>query len=1037
MGRMFGFVRCRWVALLVLLSLWASAEAYEIDTHEAISEAAVRGSSLDSILKSVLGFEGGIEQSLNNRTVLNWVRLGSAWEDDLLRFFFHFHDPLRSWDDSGFGVGLLRSQSSIRWAQNEYQGWSWPKVRAYFLQALTAERAADRDQAFADTFRGLGQLIHLIQDAASPAHTRNDGHIAYNYETLVLDVQRQLEGDPDRQWFVTLLANLRMPASGWQSLPSNPLAPAPIARLFDTDKYVGNNPAITTDSIIGLAEYTNANFFSEDRTFPKDTNFLFRYPYPVASSVREADYPITLKTGDRLLRRYFIKTGDGETGYRLATVGFLRDYLQRYGLDPNRYNERHALDESVYKDYAERLLPRAVGYSAGLLDYFFRGDLDVKREADPATGLPSLSIVNRSPEPLGEGGVLTLYLDDSQGTRSAVSGASLTLSDSVPKENDDTPLRLSLPADLPEAGLSLVYQGPLGLEPKAVIGKALAEIAVEQVYRDWLTNEWILRTKDDLYVLPLESATVLGVPLAQVTWGDRDNQLVGLTAPTGDGPYEALLFELDRPLGSSMVRTTGDVTPSGYPIAGVRLLNRIALYETLNAINLNTTATISIRRDVAQYVITYTSRQTCDWREGVAGWSGDYDCTITIGGDTLTRARSWSDTLQYEFQLRLTPEQHAKDRWSARPPKYWWTLEQVRADRNGHVVAVMEIAGPQVAPEDIRTIPLRAFDQDGSLVESEMAVTVGGDLDPIHSPAFRVTVVVDLTTGQLLGKTATDSIVLDLTDRIVVPGRQGPFCVGFSESAEFRGGYWDGKTLDYRMGDCRNGSFFGIPAGTPRQVALTIADREGMYADRADGLVRDSLAALGLGINPAAAIPPPDPSDLAYRWSADGTTFIVLRLPGEPESLQRGKVTWKRWFGPIPGRLGLWVVGPTAYWTEDTPVSPVSLVSWNLKEDTASVIYNEASEDPPFPILSNAGGVLTVREDDDGWLWIPWRGATSFIPDLNEFDAWDYVTLDPAYLYNVWTGHFHTLRPGLPEEAGPPPLVFGDETEGEYHVVGR
>jgi len=156
-----------------------------------------------------------------------------------------------------------------------------------------------------------------------------------------------------------------------------------------------------------------------------------------------------------------------------------------------------------------------------------------------------------------------------------------------------------------------------------------------------------------------------------------------------------------------------------------------------------------------------------------------------------------------------------------------------------------------------------------------------------------------------------------------------------------------------------------------------------------------------------------------------------------PESFWLGEATWKRWFGPTPGRLGLWIVSPTACSTIGAPTTSVCLANWNLKEDTASVIYNETSEAPPFLIMSNAGGVLTVREDPDGWLWIPWRGATTFIPDLNEFDAWDYVMLDPEYLYNVWTGHFHTLSPGLPAQAGPAPLVSGEEDDGEYHVVGR
>ncbi|MBW2170293.1 MAG: hypothetical protein JRG69_13745, partial [Deltaproteobacteria bacterium] len=35
------------------------------------------------------------------------------------------------------------------------------------------------------------------------------------------------------------------------------------------------------------------------------------------------------------------------------------------------------LDKECFKDYAEKLIPRAVGYSAGLLDYFFRGSIEI------------------------------------------------------------------------------------------------------------------------------------------------------------------------------------------------------------------------------------------------------------------------------------------------------------------------------------------------------------------------------------------------------------------------------------------------------------------------------------------------------------------------------------------------------------------------------------------------------------------------------------------------------------------------------------
>ena len=38
---------------------------------------------------------------------------------------------------------------------------------------------------------------------------------------------------------------------------------------------------------------------------------------------------------------------------------------------------RYQFDPCVFQDYAARLLPRAVGYSAGLLEYFFRGRIEI------------------------------------------------------------------------------------------------------------------------------------------------------------------------------------------------------------------------------------------------------------------------------------------------------------------------------------------------------------------------------------------------------------------------------------------------------------------------------------------------------------------------------------------------------------------------------------------------------------------------------------------------------------------------------------
>ena len=71
----------------------------------------------------------------------------------------------------------------------------------------------------------------------------------------------------------------------------------------------------------------------------------------------------------------------GPDNYRLAVPTALHPVLP----DSLRYRAA-SLDPGVFADYAALLLPRAVGYSAALLDYFFRGrlsagdDQDVDRE---------------------------------------------------------------------------------------------------------------------------------------------------------------------------------------------------------------------------------------------------------------------------------------------------------------------------------------------------------------------------------------------------------------------------------------------------------------------------------------------------------------------------------------------------------------------------------------------------------------------------------------------------------------------------------
>lgn len=480
----------KFLILLFLSVHGSSSYALEIATHKAINKYIAQNTlnsfSLDSYLKNNLGLTNGKEEEFTSdktRKVFEWVELGGEYEDipawylPYIRSLNHFHNPLT---EEGFRGDCLQSSlcvSSTVWAlmplgtQSSLTGnYSWDDVRAYYYTALTGRDysgniiAADktqRDAYFAETFRGLGQLMHLIEDASVPAHTRNDFHYFYNYE----------------KWVETNVNDIRLPNYGstfFSGTINN------IASFIDTNQY--NNPTpdptVTTNNTIGLSEYTQANFFSEDTIFGSN------FPYPQITQgmpVREDDFTNNMTT---YKRQYYIKNCCGETkgglGYRLAAVDLL-DYWRQQ--DPERYgglSKIPALDDNVYSDYASLLIPRAVGYSAGLLNYFFRGQIDMV----PDTNSPGNYIIeNYGNEAINANdGVFTLYYDGTDELRHQINWS--FPSDgriSVPAADATGPgksisVSFPEPTDAMEAGkYVLVFKGKLGNENDAVVGKEVKE----------------------------------------------------------------------------------------------------------------------------------------------------------------------------------------------------------------------------------------------------------------------------------------------------------------------------------------------------------------------------------------------------------------------------------------------------------------------------------------------------------------------------------------------------------------------------------
>ncbi|MEN8225654.1 MAG: hypothetical protein ABFS05_09880 [Bacteroidota bacterium] len=345
--------------------------------HPLINEYAARQSILGpytgNYLKKELQFDEALDKYFNGKKILTWIGEGGIQEDAGIRSFQHFHDPLESWSTAGLFGGTL--ESSLIWAQQPVSDpandAAWQIAREKYHAALTSVSKTKIDQDFALTFHNLGQLMHLVSDMAVPAHVRNDAHLEVkfpdwmgvtHFEKYTLSEYKSLDYDgtahnPGLEIF--------------SQAKYHPMAKIPITALFDINVYNGSNPEDTREGqLVGLAEYTNANFLSEGTLFED-------YNYPALSETNWDDPSIDprevwAEDGKRETVRYLVKN-DG-LNEPIAALSYF--YINTHHPNPVGAIDI-ILDDVVYKSYADKLVPKAVGYSSALLDYFFRGKMEV------------------------------------------------------------------------------------------------------------------------------------------------------------------------------------------------------------------------------------------------------------------------------------------------------------------------------------------------------------------------------------------------------------------------------------------------------------------------------------------------------------------------------------------------------------------------------------------------------------------------------------------------------------------------------------
>ncbi|MGH7741103.1 MAG: hypothetical protein ACRENS_03685, partial [Candidatus Eiseniibacteriota bacterium] len=430
------------VALLVGL-LAPRAFGYEVETHRALSNVALRhsGCVVSSYLKTQLRLPDSIMTAVPGGTLSSRLEDGADHEDTEwpTRPRHHFFNPITK---SGL-ADIFWGTPSLQWAyEDPLNHWSWRDARNAYQSSFTSGTPAQRAQALGDAFFALGHVIHLVQDLAQPQHTRNDAHLSGLPGS---PYERYCQINYASPYVVSLLPPVSAPS--FMGAPTLfDAIPGEFSGFWDTGQYHGQADFSVFGATPGLAEYSNAYFITDDTMFGTWTVGFLRRPgmpglrvgminqLPNSSDSRRHAWPHPALQNTDLAsffpasttRVSLARAGDGLTGVTHyvslqvhdANGSVVRSMPNLFLIDAAG---RIGFNDVTYRQYALDLLPMAAAYSAGMLNYFFRGQFDIEVRWQEDAQQYRVTVTNRSGETM-RAGDFDIYQDDASGNRIHIAG---------------------------------------------------------------------------------------------------------------------------------------------------------------------------------------------------------------------------------------------------------------------------------------------------------------------------------------------------------------------------------------------------------------------------------------------------------------------------------------------------------------------------------------------------------------------------------------------------------------------------------------
>jgi hypothetical protein len=440
---------------------------------------------------------------------LNWIRQGAVHEDDTPRFGDHFYTltptrlpgqvrGLTDWSESlilpagtsnsfawGTVPGLPKPSlagvppASITNTEN------WPCARSYELGALTKTNSTDRSANLAHMLYALGHVLHLNQDLSQPDHVRNDEHF--------LAARRWIEKFGSKNYRYEVNA-FPLEPRGWSNWQSHGFSK--LLDFWDRGKFSnGGSTGLDADARgdseakLGLAEFSNGNFLGEDATYAEffGANDWHYFPFPSLKNTTQPQInphnllgtvsrTITLSNGKQGNRLYIDKTGAGIIVSNHSALHYFAVKHSPKMSSPEMGVGLTINDPNVLQEYHSILIPKAIEYSAGILDYFFRGKLDVAVGPGSTAETVGLQITNKSGSKL-LGGAFKLYWDNASSNRTELPDSEFTTTYSGSLDDGAT-TTAEFTNHTGAVQYILVYQGTIGASNSTPHDPVDANIAI-------------------------------------------------------------------------------------------------------------------------------------------------------------------------------------------------------------------------------------------------------------------------------------------------------------------------------------------------------------------------------------------------------------------------------------------------------------------------------------------------------------------------------------------------------------------------------